>query len=322
LQLNVLSLFDGLSCGQIALGKAGKKVDQYYASEIDKYAIQVTQKNYPGTIQLGDVTAVKADDLPVIDLLIGGSPCQGFSNAGDLLNFNDPRSKLFFEYVRLLKEIRVKNPDVKFLLENVKMKQEWQNIITRYLGVEPIEINSSLLSAQHRKRMYWTNIEGVTQPADKGITLESILIDNPSEKLWLSTKEKNYMDRETHDGRTHWDFDHHSDTDKGKSQCIVANFFKGVPYNVLIDRRGNKCHAYECDFQGSDMCIGCVELDNFQGENYPTSTVRKFDPVECERLQTIPDNYTAGVSNTQRYKMIGNGWTVDVIAHIFSHLKD
>ena len=173
--MNVLSLFDGMSCGQIALNRAGFKINKYYACEIDKWAIQVTQTNYPNTIQLGDVTKVSALDLPSLDLVIGGSPCQGFSFAGRQLNFEDPRSKLFFEFVRLLKEARVKNPNVKFLLENVKMKKEYQDVISQYLVVEPIEINSALVSAQNRVRFYWTNLEGVEQPTDKSIMLKDII---------------------------------------------------------------------------------------------------------------------------------------------------
>ena len=171
--LTVLSLFDGISCGHIALDRAGLKVKQYFASEIDKYAIKVTMKNYPETIQVGDITKLKGSDFPHINILMGGSPCQGFSFAGKQLNFKDPRSALFFEFVRLLKEC---NPDY-FLLENVRMKKEYQDVISGELGVEPIEINSALVSAQNRKRLYWTNIPWVTQPADKGIMLKDI-IDN------------------------------------------------------------------------------------------------------------------------------------------------
>ena len=152
--MNVLSLFDGMSCGQIALEKLGLNVDNYFASEIDKYAIQVTQKNYPNTKQIGSVTDVKVEDLPKIDLLIGGSPCQGFSTSGKMLNFEDDRSKLFFEFVRLLKETKPKY----FLLENVSMKKEWLNIISDLLGVEPIKINSKDFTGQNRPRYYWTNI--------------------------------------------------------------------------------------------------------------------------------------------------------------------
>ena len=171
--MNVLSLFDGLSCGQLALNRAGIKYDKYFASEVDKHAIKVTQHNHPNTIQLGDVTQIKGQDLPQIDLLIGGSPCQGFSFAGRQLNFDDPRSKLFFEFVRLKEEL---NPKY-FLLENVVMKQEFQDVITEYIGVKPIKINSNLVSAQTRERLYWTNIPNVDQPEDLGITLEDILED-------------------------------------------------------------------------------------------------------------------------------------------------
>ncbi|MCH7928783.1 MAG: DNA (cytosine-5-)-methyltransferase [Candidatus Dadabacteria bacterium] len=174
--MNVLSLFDGMSCGQIALNRAGIKYKNYYASEIDKYAIQVTMKNYPKTIQLGDITKIKAQYLPKIDLLIGGSPCQGFSFAGKQLNFNDPRSKLFFEYVRLLKGLKPKY----FLLENVKMKKEFQDVISKYMGIEPILINGSLVSAQNRVRLYWTNISRLKQPRDKSVKLSDIVINKSS----------------------------------------------------------------------------------------------------------------------------------------------
>jgi DNA-cytosine methyltransferase len=185
--MNVLSLFDGMSCGQIALDQLGIQVDNYFASEIDKYAIQVAKNNYPNMKHLGDVTTVNGSELPKIDLLIGGSPCQGFSFAGKQLNFDDPRSKLFFEFVRLLKEC---NPKY-FLLENVKMKKEYQDIITEHLGVEPIEINSNLVSAQNRKRLYWTNIPGVTLPNDKNIFLKDIVHENADNHL--SEKEIEYM---------------------------------------------------------------------------------------------------------------------------------
>lgn len=185
--MNVLSLFDGMSCGQIALNRADIPYSNYYASEIDKYAIKVTQHNYPNTIQLGDVTEVKSSDLPQIDLLIGGSPCQGFSFAGKQLNFDDPRSKLFFEFVRLLKECKPKF----FLLENVKMKKEYQDVISEHLGVEPIEINSALVSAQNRKRLYWTNIPFDKNIEDKGILLKDIVHEKADNRL--SEKELDYM---------------------------------------------------------------------------------------------------------------------------------
>lgn len=322
--MNVLSLFDGMSCGRLALERAGIKVGNYFASEVDKYAIKIAKKNYPDTVQLGDVKEVRASDLPSINLLIGGSPCQGFSYAGKRLNFDDERSKLFFEFVRLLSELEPKF----FLLENVKMKQEYQDVISEYLGVQPIMINSSLVSAQNRQRLYWTNIPLKNLPEDKGMFLKDVVLsdalpvalhniyggfkeksvrvfENKSptvrtssggghiphfvkEQLLHSDKALEYMNRGVKGGRTHWDFKHHSDIGREKSSAVVANFFKGVPYNVFKD--------WDC--------------------------IRKFHPVECERLQTVPDNYTEGVSNTQRYKMIGNGWTVDVIAHIFGGLMN
>ena len=178
-EIKVLSLFDGISCGQLALNELGFKIDKYYAAEIEKEPILITQKHFPNTIQLGDVKKIKGSDLPNIDLLIGGSPCQGFSMAGQMLNFEDERSKLFWEYVRLLKECKPKY----FMLENVKMKKEWINIISKELGVEPIEINSNLVSAQDRKRLYWTNIPNVNLPKERNIQLKEILEDLPFREL-------------------------------------------------------------------------------------------------------------------------------------------
>lgn len=282
--INVLSLFDGMSCGQIALNKLGIKYDNYYASEIDKFAIGVTKKNYPNTIHLGDVRDVKGEDLPKIDLLFGGSPCQSFSNAGNGKGF-EGSSGIFWEYVRVLKEVKPKY----FMLENVKMKKEWQDIITKELGVEPIAINSSLLSGQNRPRLYWTNIPGVEIPEDKGIVLKDILEDdNLVDKQHLMTpKAMAYMDG-LRNGKQRWQY--HKNPLDGKAACIVASFYKLSGLGVLDYRTlGKPC--------------------------------RRLTPVECERLQTVPDNYTESASRTQRYKMIGNGWTVDVIAHIFSYMK-
>lgn len=173
--MNVLSLFDGISCGQIALNRARINYDNYYASEIDEYAIAVTQSNYPNTIQLGNVADIDVKKLPKIDLLIGGSPCQGFSFAGKQLNFNDHRSKLFFQYVKILHKLTMVNPDIKFLLENVKMKKEYLDVISEYLGVSPVCINSSLVSAQNRIRYYWTNISLIRSPQDKNIYLKDVI---------------------------------------------------------------------------------------------------------------------------------------------------
>ena len=176
--LNVLSLFDGMSCGQIALDRLNIKVNKYYASEIDPYCISVTQFNYENTIQLGDIREIKGKDLPPIDLILGGSPCQGFSfSQRNRLNFDDPRSALFFEYVRVLNECREINPDIYFLLENVRMSNKSKDVITKYMGVDSIQIDSALVSWQRRNRLYWTNIPNVTQPQDRGIMLKDILID-------------------------------------------------------------------------------------------------------------------------------------------------
>ena len=282
--MNVLSLFDGMSCGQIALDKLGIEVNQYFASEIEEASIKVTMTNYPNTIHLGDVRDVKGEDLPKIDLLFGGSPCQSFSNAGNGKGF-EGSSGIFWEYVRVLREVKPKY----FMLENVKMKKEWQDIITKELGVEPIAINSSLLSGQNRPRLYWTNIPGVEVPEDKGIKLKDILEDdNLVDKQHLMTpKAMIYMDG-LRNGKQRWNY--HKNPLDGKAACIVASFYKLSGLGVLDYRTlGKPC--------------------------------RRLTPVECERLQTVPDNYTESASRTQRYKMIGNGWTVDVIAHIFSYMK-
>ena len=290
--MNVLSLFDGMSCGQIALNRAGIKYDKYFASEIDKPAIKVTMANYPNTIQIGSVTEVKAENLPKIDLLIGGSPCQGFSFAGKQLNFDDPRSKLFFEYVRLLKECKPKY----FLLENVKMKKEYQDVISEHLGVEPIEINSSLVSAQNRKRLYWTNITVVGQPADKNIFLDSIIEHRedhkflPKTRLDYSNYNKLLVDKTIHN---------YTATHIGQSR----NF-------------GNSINS-----RGKAFTLRAV---NPNGVIDPDYNIREFTPLECERLQTVPDNYTEidGVSRKDRIFMLGNGWTIDIIAHIFKGIKE
>lgn len=251
--MKVLSLFDGISCGRLALERAGIPVEKYYASEIDKYAIQVAQKNYPDTIQIGDCTKIDYKKYTgEIDLLIGGSPCQGFSFAGKQLNFADPRSRLFFEFVRALKEVKPKY----FLLENVKMKKEFQDIISQQLGVEPIEINSALVSAQNRKRLYWTNIPNLVLPTDKNIVLKNIVQD-----------------------------------------AVLAKS-KTIRTSGWCSKWGNK---------------HCFDMPN---------PYRHFTITELESLQTLPINYTDGISLTQRRKAIGNGWTVDVIAHILKQIPN
>jgi len=307
--MKVLSLFDGMSCGQIALQRLGIDVEKYVASEIDKYAISVAKKNFPNMLHVGDVRDVKVTEH--FDLIMFGSPCQGFSFAGNNLNFDDPRSKLFFEAVRILEEAKTINPNVKFLMENVRMKKESEQVITDLLGVEPIAINSSIFSAQSRYRLYWTNLEVGEIPQDKGIVLKDILEDD-------------YI------------------TDRDKSHCIDANYFKGGNLKSYFEKHRRQlvfskdglCHVGDADLKGHDAI---KRVYHSEGKSPTVTTMggghrepkvfeepkawRKLTPLECERLQTVPDNYTNHVSNTQRFKMIGNGWTIDVIAFLLSDLK-
>ena len=444
--MNVLSLFDGMSCGQLALKRSGIKVDKYYASEIDKYAISIAKKNFPNTIHLGDVTKIDISKLDRIDMIIGGSPCQSFSNASmTKLNFEDPRGKLFFEFVKLVQELKPKY----FLLENVKMKKEWQDIISYHLGVEPIEINSSLLSAQHRRRLYWTNIPNVTVPSDKGIMLKDILeygfvdrdksycidanyshginplqyvkkarrqivttekgldfvkkvraskngliqvgsemqlvrvrkheveiqklqktlrlhkdvtektlkqisnelnvaltkvehwfrTDNsfaiPSEDIWLDLKkclgiQTNYFDKQILEFETRegvYESASRVYDSKGKHPTLTTSVNGLIQVGIAKDINGHDCLKRVYSEEGKAPTLNTMGggnrepkvATNFNPKEYglERSDWRKLTPLECERLQTVDDNYTEGVSNSQRYKMIGNGWTVDVIKHIF-----
>lgn len=347
--MNVLSTFNGMGCIWIALDRLGIKVDKRYSSEIDKYANQVNDKNYPDTIQLGDVTKVKAEDLEPIDLLVGGSPCQGFSFAGKQLNFDDPRSKLFFEFVRLLKECKPKY----FLLENVKMKKEYEQVITEALGVEPIEINSSLVSAQNRKRLYWTNLPNLTQPEDKNITWGDVR-EHGIEwgPIYYTDKAMEWIGK--HGTRKGKPLKIHADNEKMQmleashhKKYSAQRFFGIIDQPAQITGRRLNEHGKREDYnkdikttqclevRGGDKvnCLTTVQKDNVisplpkgrypdvfgqleEGKHY-----RYITPIECERLQTVPDGYTDCVSNTQRYRMLGNGWTVDVIAHILNGLK-
>ena len=323
---NVLSLFDGMSCGQIALQRAGIKVENYFASEIDKYAIQVAKHNYPNTKHIGSVVDVKGSDLPQIDLLIGGSPCQGFSFAGKQLNFDDPRSKLFFEFVRLKNEC---NPTY-FLLENVKMKKEYEDIITEYLGVKPIAINSELFSAQDRKRIYWTNINFKALPTENKLTVEDILEDEVDVKYYIEPKRSVVICE--------------NEVKKRKIAFIGSNSQGNRIYNI---HGKSVCLCGEGGGLGAKTglyALPCLTPDRLEkrqnGRRFKPSNskfytltamdkhgiltdnfIRKLTPIECERLQTVPDNYTKIASDNQRYRMLGNGWTVDVIAHIFGGLS-
>ena len=451
--LRVLSLFDGMSCGQLALQRLGIEVSTYYASEIDKYAIEVCQANFPETIQVGDVCNLKGKDFKNIDIIFAGSPCQGFSRAGKGLAFDDPRSALFFEFIRLLKEIKPKY----FLLENVRMKQEFQDIITEQVSdcypdfeggdlfgsqIKPILINSALLSAQNRERLYWTNIPGVEQPEDKGIVLKDILEENPEEKYKLSDAK---VDRVLNSPRGKGFF---YNEDSEKIGTLIAGYHKEPTDASYIETKPKQV-GIATDIKGHDILkrvyspngksptlnsmgggnrepkvvsgawrarskkdgkrvawketkpqqmlelrkdqkrnsIGLVQKDSVvvkdlieeerivvdkekrqlliaeatkkgytvieDGDcfdiSYPNSKTRrgrnmkykcnalttvnqnymrfenlswrKLTPLECERLQTVPDNYTNHVSNTRRYAMLGNGWTIDVIAHILKNME-
>jgi len=277
---NIVSLFDGISCLQIALNRLGIHYENYYASEIDKPCITITQKNYPSTIQLGNICDLTKADLPSdIDLLVGGSPCQGFSLMGKQLNFTDNRSKLFFEYVRILKEVKPKY----FILENVKMRQDIQDAISDILGVKPIEINSALFSGQNRRRLYWTNIpkvvEKLTQLSGQHsiITGKSLLTDQTYE---IATVRKGNP-RQIAKPATN------------KLPCLTASYYKGIN----ADGRPGKAKSFG---------------------DYERGKIEMLSPVECERMQTVPEGYTEGVAKTHRYTMLGNGFTVDVIVFLLS----
>ncbi|MCX8574546.1 MULTISPECIES: DNA (cytosine-5-)-methyltransferase [unclassified Gilliamella] len=421
----ILSLFDGISSGRVALDRAGIHVANYFASEIDKYAIKVSQNNYPDIIRLGDINNWENWDVPWsdIDLILAGSPCQGFSFAGKQLAFDDKRSALFFRFAEILAHVQSLNPNVSFLLENVRMKKEHENVITSIVGVDPVMINSALVSAQNRKRLYWCNWN-VEQPADKCILLKDVIhetIDitnhdklpvfncNPSGRgmngtVTPITNDKNptlttnkgegnkiaipfnavvgikQNPRGKNRGGIHtekspaltsnsWEHNNHL-----LSAVVKDNFIDSfiVPFDKTLQILDKETIAGKIGFFRSDcqsgriysihgkavtLCgdagggaakmgqylFGCITPDRIEkrqngrrfsnGEKFYTLTaqdrhgilidgyIRKLTPIECERLQTLPDNYTAGVSNTQRYKMLGNGWTVDVITHLLKHMK-
>lgn len=429
--LKVVSLFDGMSCFQLALQKIGIIPQKYFASEIDKHAMKVTMANFPNTIQLGDVRNIKGSDLGFVNILAGGSPCQSFSFAGkrkgmstkdniEILtlahylelksqNFEfEGQSYLFWEYMRILEELRAINPNIKFLLENVVMGEKWQKILTRAIGINPIKINSALVSAQNRNRLYWTNIAAepnglfgdlvcmIPQPKDKGILLKHILETDVADKYFLSEKMLDYL-KSRKANFNNGKINYKSENDI--ASCLNASVGLDISDNIIIDtNRKSRCFTaggnsgglhsqmdliqcvamrgrnpenpksrvtglhteqqIEPRNDGKTNCLTSVQKDNlvmqinpskesggrqpymqnriydvnginpalttlWNGANLinPNSNIRRLTPIECERLQTVPDNYTNHVSDTQRYKMLGNGWTIDVIAHILSYLK-
>ena len=291
--MKVLSLFDGISCGQVALQRAGIPVEVYFASEIDKYAIQVTQRNYPNTIQMGDVRNVCFESLGQIDLLIGGSPCQDLSNykhdRGEVKGLEGEKSSLFWYYVRALKTLKPKY----FLLENVaSMEQKWVDVISSELGVQPVEINSALVCAAERKRLYWTNIPILSKLTNKNVALKDIFQTEVPDKYYYGSKYP----------ITFHGFD--------KKICATIHL-NGHRQTKEVYSPEFKCNTLICDGHGG----------NLVKKVFAKKGVRKLTPLEYERLQTLPDNYTSGLSDSRRYSAIGNGWTVDVIAHIFNGLR-
>lgn len=436
----ILSLFDGMSCGQIALRELGVTIDKYYASEIDKFAIQNTMANFPDTVQLGDVRQVDAKSLGKIDLLIGGSPCQCFSFAGKRAGMStkskeqietltrylelkqqgfefEGQSYLFWEYVRILNELREANPNILFMLENVEMGKRWEAVINEALGIVGVHINSALVSAQVRKRIYWTNIKlaqcdlfglphsAIPQPTDRRIFIKDILQDEVDEKYFLSPEyvEKllAYNKRQEEHGNG-FKAIFHKETDK---MCTLTVGGRSVKDLICVAQRGRSYrgepqHFEESPNPGKTNCLTTVAKDNLimqrpRGKNKgainteksPTLSanswqqnnllvskpkdgikqinpsresggtqpyqqnrvyaadgkspalmnghggqtinalvgglqVRRLTPTECARLQTIPKWYKWEVSETQQYRMLGNGWTVEVIKHILSFLPD
>lgn len=339
--MNVLSLFDGLSCGQIALTNLGCFPDKYYASEVDKFAIQQTRHVFPETIHIGDVTRVDVSKLDKIDVIIGGSPCQSFSFAGkqagmattenvevtDLDQYLDLKimgfeftgqSYLFWEYMRILTEVRKYNPDVKFLLENVVMSKKWEAVLTNAIGVEPVMINSNLVSAQNRKRLYWTNIAQITQPEDEGIFICDILEDDVDEKYYLSQKAIDGMINRAKKG-----FGGRVVSPGGKANTLCV-YRASMEHNLIIVASRGRTGAdgitrqnLEPRTDGKSNCLTTVQKDNLLQTG---AGLRRLTPTECARLQTVPSWYEWVVSDTQIYRMCGNGWTVRVIEHILKNL--
>ena len=384
--MKVLSLFDGMSCGQIALRELGVPIERYYASEIDKHAVKQTQLNFPNTIQLGDVEKWRewSIEWSDIDLLLAGSPCQGFSLAGKMLGHDDPRSKLYWVFLDILHHVQSLNPNVKYLLENVRMRPADEARINESLGIRPVVINSALVSAQNRVRLYWSDIrtksEGIwgelltdiPQPADRGIYIGDILDDEVDEKYYMRNlslneealesigttqdgktsdvikldkklKPKAQQDKASfltaggHSGGNHSDMDILAIRDpwlrknfrrpSDKACALLSCSYKGTRANGMSVVPGTwRTHkdgqGFRATAGGKAQCIPARARNDGSGQTVAKigCMLRRLTPTECARLQTIPDWYKWGCSDTQAYKMLGNGWTVEVIKHILSHI--
>ena len=384
--MKVLSLFDGMSCGQIALRELGVPIERYYASEIDKHAIKQTQLNFHETIQIGDVEKLREWDIEweEIDLLLAGSPCQGFSLAGKMLGHDDPRSRLYWVFLDILHHVQKINPKVKYLLENVRMRPADEARINESLGIRPVVINSALVSAQNRVRLYWSNIrtksEGlwgelftdIPQPADRSIYIGDILDDEVDEKYYMRNLSINEEAIEsiatTQEGKTSsvvkLDKKLKPKAQQDKASCLTAGGHSGGNHSDMdilyigIYQRGRgyippsakfvksptltsnrwqannpliipgtwRTHKDGQGFRptagGKAPCIPARARNDGSGQ--PVAKIgcmlRRLTPTECSRLQTIPDWYKWSCSDTQAYKMLGNGWTVEVIKHILSHI--
>jgi DNA (cytosine-5)-methyltransferase 3A len=365
-KINVLSLFNGMNCGYLALHNLGVKVNKYYSSEIDTHAIKVAQTLFPDTIQLGDVTKWIEWDIEwdKIDILIGGSPCQGFSFAGKQLAFDDPRSALFFVFAEIWEHIKKVNPKAYFLLENVRMKEEHENVISNYMDVKPILINSALLSAQNRNRLYWTNLSNepyglfgynhctIPQPKDKGILLKDVLEKQVDAKYYIKNPKFDFKGMDLNQkartlrvgGGSSQDEKHNFDLIKidkkgnikenqNKASCFTAGGNSGGNHSdmdlIVVTHstqprtgkgKGGKGHLFKTDQKSY-----CLDTTNSQAVELKSS-IRRLTPKECMRLQTIPEwaiekMLNCGVSDTQLYRMLGNGWTVDVISYILNYMK-
>jgi DNA (cytosine-5)-methyltransferase 3A len=300
--MNVLSLFDGMSCGRIALERLGIKVDNYYAAEIKPHAIEVTKHNYPDTKHLGDVRTVldKIPDLSKIDLVIGGSPCQDFSQANRVRDgLQGEKSGLFYEFLKIVNAVREANPNMYFLLENVRMKKEHQDVISLLMVVEPINVNSKVLTAQLRNRFYWTNIPDFKFPEDKNVALSTILTSG-------------------------W-------TDRLKSRALLESDSRPLTTPVKMFHRYYSTGFTTLIFESEEHYKACKKHyeENHKGKKGVEITesdpvydgVRYLNKTELERLQTVPEGYTAPLKRDDAACLLGDGWTVDVIVEFFKGLK-